>query len=192
MSTTPPKKGQKRPAPQTPRGKPPAKASRASSPSETTEFDVLHAGRPTPSKTGAIPAIPPFWPRAGPSQPPPAASTSADQMEEDPIEVAEEHADEPDELAFYTAPNAMDDAEAESSYKELLDWMRYLAQHKEQRGRLLDLFTAAIASLQGLPGSGVPEIPAVPAESSYKELLDWMRYLAQHKEQRGRLLDLFM
>src|ERR1700759_195038 len=41
--------------------------------------------------------------------------------------------------------------------------MRYLAQHKEQRGRLLDLFTVAISSLWDLPGTGVPEKPAVPA-----------------------------
>src|ERR1700756_816227 len=164
MSSTPPKKGSKRPAPHTPRGKPPAKASRTSSPTEVPGIDDLLAGRPSPSKTGDIPAIPPFQPRAGPSQKKPAAPTTADEMDEDePIEYAEEHPDEPDALAFVTVQDPMDDAEAESSYKELLDWMRYLAQHKEQRGRLLDLFTAAIASLQGLPGSGVPEIPALPA-----------------------------
>jgi hypothetical protein len=37
----------------------------------------------------------------------------------------------------------MDDDEAESLFKELLDWMRYLAQHKGQWGRLINLFTAA-------------------------------------------------
>src|ERR1700759_5880077 len=41
--------------------------------------------------------------------------------------------------------------------------MRYLAQHKEQRGRLLDLFTVTITSLRDLPGSGALEKPAVPA-----------------------------
>jgi len=83
--------------------------------------------------------------------------------EDEPIEYAEEHPDEPDALAFVTVQDPMDEADAESSYKELLDWMRYLAQHKEQRGRLLDLFTVAIASLRDLPGSGVPEKPAVSA-----------------------------
>src|SRR6201994_3753621 len=164
MSSTPPKKGSKRPAPQTPRGKLPAKASRTSSPAEVTGIDDLLAGRPSPSKIGDIPAIPPFQPRAGPSQKKPATPTTADEMDEDePIEYAEEHPDEPDALAFETIQDPMDEADAESSYKELLDWMRYLAQHKEQRGHLLDLFTVAIASLRDLPGSGVPEKPAVSA-----------------------------
>jgi hypothetical protein len=116
-----------------------------------------------PLTSSAIPAIPPFRPRAGSSRNTPAAPTDADEMDEDPIEYADEPLDEPDALAFETADKPLDDAEAESSYKELLDWMCYLAQHKEQRGRLLDLFTAAIASLRDLPGSGEPEKPAVPA-----------------------------
>src|ERR1700759_742969 len=153
MSSTPPKKGQKRPAPQTPRGKPPAKASRASSPTEITEFDDPFTGRPAPSKIGAIPSIPLFQPRAGPSQTQPATPTAADEMDEDPIEYADERPESPDALAFETVQDPMDEADAESSYKEVLDWMRYLAQHKEQRGRLLDLFTVAIASLRDLPGS---------------------------------------
>src|ERR1700759_5382244 len=54
MSSTPPKKGSKRPVPQTPRGKLPAKDSRTSSPTEVTGIDDLLAGRPSPSKIGDI------------------------------------------------------------------------------------------------------------------------------------------
>src|ERR1700760_106263 len=162
MSTTPPKKGRKRAPPSTPTGRPPAKASKPSSPATSAGGEVPR-GFASSLDTSAIPTIPPFQPRAGTSQTQPAAPTAADEMDEDPIEYADERPESPGALAFETVQDPMDEADAESSYKELLDWMRYLAQHKEQRGRLLDLFTAAIASLQGLPGSGVPEKPAVPA-----------------------------
>src|ERR1700759_5650197 len=65
MSSTPPKRGQKRPSPQTPRGQPPPKASRPSSPTEMTGQTLQ--GRSAPLTTGDLPAIPPFQPRAGPS-----------------------------------------------------------------------------------------------------------------------------
>ena len=50
--------------------------------------------------------------------------------------------------------DALDDNKAESSFKQLLEWMQYLAQHKEQRGRLLDLMSTAAASLRDLTGLG--------------------------------------
>src|SRR6201994_945263 len=46
----------------------------------------------------------------------------------------------------------MDKEDAESSFKELLDWMRYLAQHKGQQGRLTNLLTEAVSSLRALSG----------------------------------------
>ena len=55
-------------------------------------------------------------------------------MDDEPIEFAEECPDSPGVLAFETIQDTMDEADAESSYKELLDWMHYLAQYKEQHG----------------------------------------------------------
>ena len=66
----------------------------------------------------------------------------------------------PDPLAFTTVEDEIDDDEAESSFKELLDWMRYLAQHKGQRGRLLDLMSVAADSLRDLTGSEGDRQPA--------------------------------
>ena len=78
-------------------------------------------------------------------------------MEEDPIEYADEKPYyHDDSLAFASVEEDMDDEEAESSFKELLDWIRYLAQHQGQRGRLIDLFTVATSSLRDL--SGIPEL----------------------------------
>jgi hypothetical protein len=75
--------------------------------------------------------------------------------------------DEP--LAFTTVDEAIDDEEAASSFKELLDWMRYLAQHKEQRGRLLDLLGTATDSLKGLMGlDGDPGHRATYASTAAK------------------------
>src|SRR6266478_7815287 len=56
--------------------------------------------------------------------------------------------------------DALDNDKAESSFKELLDWMQYLAQHKEQRGRLLDLMSIAAASLRDLTGLEEERQPA--------------------------------
>ena len=61
--------------------------------------------------------------------------------------------DTPDDpVAFTTVEDDLPDEEVASSFKELLDWMRYLAQHKEQRGRLLALLTVAGGSLRDLMG----------------------------------------
>jgi hypothetical protein len=46
------------------------------------------------------------------------------------------------------------DEDAASAFKELLDWMRYLAQHAEQRDRLADLLGEAGESLRALMGPG--------------------------------------
>src|ERR1700759_4104914 len=149
MSTTPPKKGKKRAPPSTPTGRPPAKASKPPSPAPSSgaEHPPPRAKKPPPPATSAggevpqgfassldtsaIPAIPPFQPRAGSAQTQPAAPTAVDEMDEDPIEYTDERPESPGALAFETVQDPMDEADAKSSYKELLDWMRYLAQHKE-------------------------------------------------------------
>jgi hypothetical protein len=73
------------------------------------------------------------------------------------IDPPRSHTPEPelDPLGFTTVPTELDDEEASSSFKELLDWMRYLAQHQGQRERLLDLLGAARDSLSGLMGQTV-------------------------------------
>ena len=60
----------------------------------------------------------------------------------------------PDPLAFTTIEDALNNDEVELSFKELLNWMLYLAQHKEQRACLLNLMSIAAASLQDLSGLG--------------------------------------
>jgi hypothetical protein len=139
MDTTP-RKGKKRAPPSTPTGRPPAKASRPSSPSDDPlgeMFDALSS--PTPA-TSALPETPSFRRKAkatshhGTDMPftpaamtvdPPRASTPAPEF---------------DPLAFTTVDDELDDEEASSSFKELTDWLRYVAQHKGQRGRLLHSF----------------------------------------------------
>jgi hypothetical protein len=72
------------------------------------------------------------------------------------------HPSEPerDPISFPTVDDEIDDDEAESSFKEFMDWMRFLAQHKGQRGRLLDLLGVATESLKGL--MGLEEAPSHP------------------------------
>jgi hypothetical protein len=152
MSSMPPRKGKKRPAPQTPTGKPPVKASRPSTPTASTSEHplALEAERLRRQNPGVTPAIPPFRPRSEvPQAPPtPTGETSAVPMDTDRASspVLDSH------LAFTTVDAEIDDDEAESSFKELLDWMRYLAQHRGQRARLLDFTSVAAASLQDLMG----------------------------------------
>ena len=43
---------------------------------------------------------------------------------------------DPDMIVFTTVDSELNDEEAASSFKELLDWMRYLAQHQGQQERL--------------------------------------------------------
>ena len=154
MSSTPPRKGKKRQAPQTPTGRPPAKASRPSSPTAShDDFLASEAERLRQHNPSAFPAIPPFRPKSGRKDtrtPSPVRRAPAAPMDEDsgptsPVD---------DPLAFTTVETEIDDDEAASSFKELLDWMRYLAQHQGQRERLLDLLTTAASSLQDLLGSG--------------------------------------
>ena len=60
-------------------------------------------------------------------------------------------------LAFTTVADELDDNEAESLFKELKDWVWYLAQHKGQRQQLLTLTTKIVMSLLdflGKPGGG--------------------------------------
>src|SRR6266571_1089493 len=88
MSSTPPRKGKKRQAPQTPSGKPPAKASRPSSPDSDTWKDAGSIQDPT-FDFSIPPTIPPFQPKATPSgssRTPPTLTraSSAAPMVEDP------------------------------------------------------------------------------------------------------------
>jgi hypothetical protein len=41
----------------------------------------------------------------------------------------------------------IDNNEAESSFKDILDWMQYLAQHKGQLSSLLNLMSVVAAGL---------------------------------------------
>src|SRR6266571_4562029 len=150
MSSTPPRKGKKRQAPQTPSGKPPAKASRPSSPVPDVWIDAGNVSNPTPSFS-VPPAIPPFQPPSGSSRTPPTPtrSSSAAPMVEDPRSPSPDH----DPIAFTTVETDLNDDEATSSFKECLDWLRFLAQHKGQRGRLLDLLDTASLSLRDLMGT---------------------------------------
>jgi hypothetical protein len=66
--------------------------------------------------------------------------------------------DSEDPLAFTTVEDDLDEVEAESSFKELLDWMRYLAQHQGQRRRLIDLLSVATDSLRDLSGIPGPQL----------------------------------
>src|SRR6266568_7356229 len=160
MSLTPPRKGKKRLQPQTPTGKPPAKASHPSSPDYTAWMESQISPKPTP-KSSAPPAIPSFQPASGSTRTPPTPTraSTVDPMVEDPRAPTPD----PDPLAFTTVDTELDDEEAASSFKELLDWMRYLAQHQGQRDCLHDLLTMAASSLRDLMGSGSCEKPATYA-----------------------------
>src|SRR6266704_3196003 len=86
MSSTPPRKGKKRLQPQTPTGKPPAKASRPSSPDYTAWMESQIGPKPMPT-TSTPPA--PSQPKAsasGPSRTPPTLTraSSVTPMVEDP------------------------------------------------------------------------------------------------------------
>src|SRR6266704_3334264 len=150
MSSTPPRKGKKRLQPQTPTGKPPAKASRPSSPDYTAWMESQLGPKPT-LKTSVPPAVSPSQSISGnPRTPPtPTRSSSAAPMVEDPRSPSPDH----DPIAFTTVETEIDDDKAASSFKECLDWLRFLAQHKGQWGRLLDLLNTASLSLRDLIGS---------------------------------------
>src|SRR6266571_9191854 len=163
MSSTPPRKGKKRQAPQTPSGKPPAKASRPSSPDPDTWTDAGSIQNPK-LVFSVPPAIPPFRPKATTSgssrtPPTPTRASSATPMIEDPRPPTAGT----DPITFTTVEEDIDDEEAASSFKELLDWMRFLAQHEGQHRRLLNLLTTAASSLQDLRGSVGIEKPATYA-----------------------------
>src|SRR6266704_1094967 len=150
MSSMHPRKGKKRLQPQTPSGKPLAKASRPSSPDYTAWMESQLGPKPTLSKS--VPPAASFSQSTSgnPRTPPtPTRASSATPMVKDPRTPSPE----PDSIAFTTVDTALNNAEAESSFKEILDWMRYLAQHKEQCGRLSDLLTAASLSLRELMGT---------------------------------------
>jgi hypothetical protein len=145
--------------PQTPTGRPPAKASKPSTPSAAAgkPLDPLVLEGIRQSLTSGLSAFPASQPQPGSSQSPPTPTGESSAI---PMDTDKGSSPVPDPLAFATAEDALDDDEAESSYKELLDWMRYIAQHKEQRARLLDLMTAAAASLRDLTGLEEERQPA--------------------------------
>ena len=103
------------------------------------------------------PANPISQPQPGTSRTPPTPTRESSVA---PMDMDLGSSPAPDPLAFTTVEDALDDDEAESSYNQLLDWMRYIAQHKEQRGRLLDLMSIAAASLRDLTGLGEERQPA--------------------------------
>src|ERR1700759_1972530 len=156
MSTTPPKKGKKRAPPSTPTGRPPAKASRASSPARTSED--APSGFASTINPSVLPAIPPFRPPAGSS----AGLQPAFEFIEDPSAqeetIPEDNAD--DTLTFTTVDDDIDESEANDSFNELASWIRYLAQYKGQQGRLTSLFDEATSSLRALSGDSGQVKPA--------------------------------
>jgi hypothetical protein len=159
MSTTPPKKGKKRAPPSTPTGRPPAKASRASSPTRTEDAP---SGFAPHSYSSVLPEIPPFRPPGSTS----AGLQPAFEFIEDPStqEGTEQEGHEPDNaddtLAFTTVDDDIDESEANDSFNELASWIRYLAQYKGQRGRLTSLFDEATSSLRALSGDSGRVKPA--------------------------------
>ena len=135
MSSTPPNKGQKQPALQTPWGKLLAKASRASSPTEMMEFDDLLVGWPSNAP----------WPLTTTFL---FGNTSPHchiQLQNSPLWLTA--------VWIWCLDCLMEGAAAR----------HYLAQYKEQHGHLPNLFMVTIASLWDLPGSGELEKLAVPA-----------------------------
>src|ERR1700759_5421889 len=83
MSTTPPKKGKKRAPPSTPSGRPPAKASRPSSPSESQWSSTPRAAAPSLTMSN-LPNIPAFGSTSGrPGQQAPAAPMEEDQPDDE-------------------------------------------------------------------------------------------------------------
>ena len=139
MSTMPPKKGKKRQEPPTPSGKPPPAKGR---PGPAT-FDT--SGRLSPLQGdfsgNTFPPADPFAPGAPTQGASSATPTSGEQTA--PMDTG----DSEPAFAIPTVTTEIDDAEAESSFKELQDWTRYIAQHPGQRARLLH-FTAEVQDLQ--------------------------------------------
>jgi len=75
----------------------------------------------------------------------------------------------PSVFSISTNENEMADEETESSFKELQDWTRYIAQHQGQRQRLLE-FTVKVATLlrdlMGVPEEQKPTSYATAAATS--------------------------
>ena len=133
MSSTPPKKGKKRAPPSTPTGRPPAKASRASTPTASTGGDAPK-GFASTTDPSVLPAIPPFRSTTGGTQVLSTGPTDVfsshggdsamdDSTEEGPSTLPA------DTVSFATVEDNIDDEEVETSFKELVDWMRYLGQY---------------------------------------------------------------
>src|SRR6201995_1155499 len=170
MSTTPPKKGKKRAPPSTPTGRPPAKTSRASSPTPHTGDDALTGSAPSVNPS-ALPAIPPFPHPSGSSSAPSRGPTDVfSQRGGDSAMAGDDEEGSPtppaETVSFATLEDDMDDEEAESSFKELLDWMRYLGQYQGRRGRLTTLLSAAVENLRELSGETGGRKPASYAEAT--------------------------
>src|SRR6266567_3033565 len=104
MLSTPPRKGKKRLQPQTPSGKPLAKASCPSSPDYTTRMESQLGPKPTLSKS-VPPAASSSQSTAGnPRTPPtPTRASSAAPMVEEPRAPSPE----PDPIAFTTVDTAL-------------------------------------------------------------------------------------
>ena len=74
-----------------------------------------------------------------------------------------------EESVPFTIPSvegALQDDEVESSFKELHDWTRYIAQHQEQRQRLLCFTAQVMDSLKALLGGTEGEKPATYAAAA--------------------------
>jgi hypothetical protein len=160
--STPPRKGKKRAPPSTPTGRPPAKASRPSSPLEYIGgfSPALHAEAEDIRRRnpGITPDIPPYRPttssRASERQNTPPTPTRQAAMSIDPPRSPTPDPEFELDVNFTTVDEHLDEDASSSAFKELLDWMRYLAQHAEQRERLHDLLGVARDSLRDLMGPG--------------------------------------
>ena len=158
MSTTPPRKGKKRQAPQTPSGKPPAKAR----PDPASFADTSSRSTPGPSDDTFRPADPftaGAHTRAPSPTPGPSGSATAPMATDDP--------ESPSSVfPIPTVTTEIDEAEAESSFQELQSWTRYIAQHPGQRTRLLKFTAEVQASLETLLGGEEREAPAMYAAAA--------------------------
>jgi hypothetical protein len=150
MSTTPPTKGKKRPAAQTPSGKPAAKASKASTPTRPPGQRPLDPlvlegirqsfGSAASASTSSNPQYEELENIPSPDAGTPTASMDTD-LPQAPVP-----------FVIPTVDDEIDDDEANSSFQELTSWVRYLAQHRGQRQRLLSLTTEVVESLRDLLG----------------------------------------
>src|SRR6266704_196120 len=159
MLTTPPKKGKKRQAPQTPSGKPPAKGCPDPTSFAVSAEQSAYIDRLAGSSSPAVPLATSHSTRTSSPTPTGSGVDTADMLTDE----------EPSSFTIPSVEGALQEDEVESSFKELQDWTRYIAQHQEQRQRLLSFTVQVADSLKALLGGaeeGKPTTYAAAAATS--------------------------